>query len=102
MMKSILSILLILFITVGNPVSAMSSPLIDMIETDIPNVSVTVIKSTVRVSGATGMTLSVYNVTGVRIKTIKVDGPDRQYDLDLPKGCYILKVGKLVRKISIS
>ena len=80
----------------------MSAPLVDMIENDVQNVSVIVNKSTIRVSGAMGLTLSVYNVTGVRIKTIKVDGQDRQYDLELPKGCYILKVGKLVRKISIS
>lgn len=102
MLKSILSILLILFITVGSPLCAMSAPLVDMIENDVQNVSVIVNKSTIRVSGAMGLTLSVYNVTGVRIKTIKVDGQDRQYDLELPKGCYILKVGKLVRKISIS
>jgi len=30
-----------------------------------------------------------------------VEGQDKRFDLNLPKGCYIVKVGKVVRKISI-
>lgn len=33
--------------------------------------------------------------------SIKVEGADKYYELNLPKGCYIVKVGKVVRKISI-
>lgn len=102
MLKYILSIIFTILLVVGNPVSVMSATVIDMIETDIQNISISVSGTTVKVSGAMGMTLSVYNVTGVRIKSIKVDGSDKQFELDLPKGCYILKVGKMVRKISIS
>ncbi|MDD3387351.1 MAG: secretion protein, partial [Prevotella sp.] len=28
-------------------------------------------------------------------------GADKSYNLNLPKGCYIVKVGKVVRKVSI-
>ena len=45
--------------------------------------------------------LYIYNVAGVKIVSIKVDGSDRYYDLNLSKGCYIVKVGKVVRKISV-
>ena len=32
---------------------------------------------------------------------VKVDGPDKHYELNLPKGIYIVQVGKVVRKIVI-
>ena len=32
---------------------------------------------------------------------VKVDSSEKSYPLNLPKGCYIVKVGKVVRKISI-
>lgn len=53
------------------------------------------------VTGAAGLDLKVYNVTGVLVKSLRVDSDDKRYDLNLPKGCYIVKVGKTVRKISI-
>ena len=33
--------------------------------------------------------------------SIKVDGYEKSYTLNLPKGCYIVKIGKTVRKITI-
>ena len=58
-------------------------------------------QSVVRVSGANGQVMHVYNVAGVRLMTIRIDGNDKSFELNLPKGCYIVKVGKTVRKISI-
>lgn len=55
----------------------------------------------VRITNANGLTAYVYNVAGVCVQQWRVDGPDRRYDLNLPRGCYIVKVGKTVRKISI-
>lgn len=52
-------------------------------------------------TGANGEMLYVYNVAGVRVKSVKVDGDDKRFEMNLPKGCYILKVGKTVRKVSI-
>ena len=52
-------------------------------------------------SGADGEVLHIYNVTGVRVMSIKVDGYEKSYTLNLPKGCYIVKIGKTVRKITI-
>ena len=45
--------------------------------------------------------LKIYNVSGVCVMSLRVDGQDKRYNLNLPKGCYIVKVGKVVRKISI-
>ena len=77
--------------------------LIIFIAVESPNTEITISVngSKIRVTGANGCTLSVYNVTGVRVMSVKIDSADKQYDLDLPKGCYILQIGKTVRKISI-
>lgn len=98
-MKYIYSILFIMTLTVIVPQGAMAN--VEIIEQEQqPVVSVTN-ESTIHVVNANGQMLYVYNVAGVRVKSIVVDGHDRHYDLNLPKGCYIIKVGKTVRKISI-
>ena len=51
--------------------------------------------------GARGEEREVYNVAGVRVMSVKVEGAERSFELSLPKGCYIVKVGKVVRKISV-
>lgn len=74
---------------------------IEVIDNDYQNISVSVSSSTLHVTGANGRTVYIYNVVGVCVMSIKVDGADRHYDLNLPKGCYIVKIGKIVKKISI-
>ncbi len=101
MIKYILSILFVALFVVGTPVFAMSDAELSTIDASVTEMTITVNGSTVRVTGANGCVLSVYNVAGVRVKTVKIDSADKLYDLDLPKGCYILQVGKTVRKISI-
>ena len=64
-------------------------------------VTLSVNGQSVTVTGAQGMTLEVVSLTGRRIKTIKIENPSQRVELNIPKGCYILKVGKVVRKVSI-
>ena len=46
--------------------------------------------------------MSVYNITGgVPVMKVKIDSPDKRFDLNLPRGIYIVQVGKAVRKIVI-
>lgn len=100
MRSKILAILL--FIGLGMPVALHATPLVSIMEQpemNEPNVSVS--ESTLRVTGASGMTLYIYNVAGVCIKSFKVDSNEKHYDLNLTKGCYIIKVGKVVRKVFI-
>lgn len=99
-------LLIILFFVVCGLFSATSScyasPAMGVIDTEYQEVSVTVSSSTIHVTGANGQMLYVYNVAGVRVMSIRIDGQDRRYDLNLPKGCYIVKVGKtFVRKVFI-
>ena len=74
---------------------------IEMQEQEINTISISISGNVLRVEGADNETLYIYNVVGVRVMSIKIDGQDKRYSLSLPKGCYIIKVGKVVRKISI-
>lgn len=84
------------------PTSGHASAAMGVIDTEYQDISVTVNSSTIHVTGANGQMLYVYNVAGVRVMSLRVDGQDRRYELNLPKGCYIVKVGKtFVRKVFI-
>lgn len=102
MTKKILYMAVAVALMLGVPKQAQAEPFIEIIENDFQVVAISVnADGVLHVTGASGQTLYVYNVTGVRVMSIKVDGSDRSYNLNLPKGCYIVKVGKTVRKISI-
>lgn len=64
-------------------------------------VSVTVSQSVINVSGAAGKTLEIVSLTGKQMASVKIESPSQRIELNLPKGCYILKVGNIVRKVSI-
>lgn len=55
----------------------------------------------VTVTGAQGQTLEVVSLTGRRVMTIKIESPAQRVELNVPKGCYILKIGKVVRKVAV-
>ena len=57
--------------------------------------------NTVSIIGASGMTLEVVSLTGRAVASYKVESPAQRFELNLPKGCYILKVGKTVRKVTV-
>lgn len=83
------------------PIVGNAATSIEIIDNEYQNISISVNASTLHVTGANGQMLQIYNVAGMRVMSIKIEGSDRHYDLNLPKGCYIVKVGKTVRKISI-
>jgi hypothetical protein len=57
--------------------------------------------STVSVTGAQGEMLEVVSLTGRQVMAVKIESPAQRVELNIPKGCYILKVGKVVRKIQV-
>lgn len=87
----------------GNRSWAISTvPDMDRVENDFQSITISLVgESVLRVTGAAGQTLSIYNVTGVKVMNIRVDGSDKSYHLNLPQGCYIVKVGNVVRKIAL-
>lgn len=101
-MKKFLSIIFALGCLLAFPAQVQAFSAIEIIEQPTTDdVTISVSGQTLHVTGADGMALQVYNVAGVCVKSFKVEGSDKRYDLNLPKGCYIIKVGKTVRKISI-
>ncbi|MFA4182098.1 secretion protein [Xylanibacter rodentium] len=65
------------------------------------NINITVNRSTLHVTGASGLVLEVVSLTGKPVATVKIESPAQRVELNIPKGCYILKIGKVVRKVSI-
>lgn len=101
MMKRIFTMLLASTLLVGMPVAMYAEQAIEVIDNDYQNISISVSESVLHITGANGLVMQIYNVAGVRVMSVKVEGPDKRFELNLPKGCYIVKVGKVVRKISI-
>lgn len=101
MVKTLLTIVFSTLIVAAVPTEAMAEQRVEIIENDFGGINVVYSGSVLRVSGADGETLQVYNVAGVRVMHVKVEGDEKHFDLNLPKGCYIVKVGKFVRKISV-
>lgn len=64
-------------------------------------VTFTIEGSTVLVNGAQGQVLEIVSLTGRQVAQYRIDSPAQRIDLNLPKGCYVLKVGKVVRKVAI-
>lgn len=58
--------------------------------------------TTLRVVGGANLTLSIYSLTGTRVMCQKIDGDDKSWNLNLQRGCYIVKVGNVVRKIAVA
>jgi calcineurin-like phosphoesterase len=65
------------------------------------DITITISGQTVTVKGAQGQTLEVVSLTGRCVMSAKIDSPAQRIDLNVPKGCYILKVGKVVRKVTV-
>ncbi len=68
---------------------------------DADKISISVNQSTLCVNGASGLVLEVVSLTGRPVASVKIESPSQRVELNLPKGCYILKIGKVVRKVSI-
>ncbi len=101
MTKYIYTLILASSLMLTMPSEVFASEGMNLIEQEQqPMVNVTG-NSNLHVQNAIGQTIYVYNVAGVVVQTIKVPSQDCHFDLNLPKGCYIIKVGKTVRKISV-
>lgn len=45
--------------------------------------------------------LEMYNIMGVKVLSRRVKAGTNEYTLSLPKGYYILKIGKITKKIAV-
>ena len=68
---------------------------------DEQEVDVVYSEGTLTVTGAEGLVLQVVTVTGNVVLHKRIDSPDQKIELNIPKGCYIVKVGKVVRGVYV-
>lgn len=54
-----------------------------------------------RVQNAEGLVIDVYNVAGMKVASHRVDSPDKTVQLSVERGIYIVKVGKVARRINV-
>jgi hypothetical protein len=66
------------------------------------DIEISVSRQVVHVTNAEGMVMEVISLTGRHVMTVRIESPAQRIELtNIPKGCYIIKVGKVVRKILI-
>lgn len=70
-------------------------------ERDFVQITITMENNQLRICGAYGQEVKIYNILGKIEKIYKVDSNDKRIDLPLKKGYYIVKVGAVVRKIAL-
>lgn len=104
MMKRILILSFVLgttlFIPSQSRAAGLWEPMAAVEQTD-ESVSISVNQSVLHVTGAAGETLEVISLTGRHVMSVKIESPAQRIELNVPKGCYILKIGKVVRKVSL-
>lgn len=64
--------------------------------------TLTVRGNVLHIQNAQGCSLEVYDVTGKRVMLQSIESNEKTVTLNLSKGCYIVRIGKLTRKISLS
>lgn len=71
----------------------------EQVEEQAPTIAID--KNVITVQGGNGMVLEVVSLTGRAVASYKIESPVQRIELNLSKGCYILKVGKTVRKVTL-
>jgi len=98
----LISAIAVLFVF-GTPAVAMEMVMemgvAEQLDETIPTISVE--GNMVSILGGQNQTLEVVSLTGRAVANYKIDSPAQRIELNLPKGCYILKIGKVVRKVTI-
>ena len=97
----ILSLAVSMMLSVPVLVKAAEAEMLQTAQTLDDDITISVNGQWVTVNGAQGLTLEVVSLTGRQIKTIKIESPAQRIELNIPKGCYILKIGKVVRKVAV-
>ena len=81
---------------------SLEAPKATAIEDARGEIAVTQQGKNIKVQNACGKTLQVYNVTGALVATYRIDSDDKTITLNVGRGCYIVKVGDVTRKITIN
>ena len=103
MQNNILSCFFVMALMAGIPFSTQAAEMdMQSVEQMVEEqITINVEQQNVLVGGAQGKVLEVVSLTGKKLVTVKIESPSQRVELNISKGCYILKVGKVVRKITV-
>ncbi len=103
MVQSVLHIgkVLLLMVCLSMPVSLMAQDVQQsQMEMEQNQITISVSSSCLRVKNAEGLVLEVFSLTGEKVYSQRIEGQSKSFELgQLPRGYYIVKVGKFTRKI---
>lgn len=103
MKKSLLTILMIPSMMFIVPmVSSARTGAEEMIDLDVQEISLTYSGGVMHITGAHNQIVTIYNLAGVAVKSFRVEGQDKRFNLSFSDGVYIIKVGtSFTRKILV-
>lgn len=85
----------------GSNFKAAADPIIEVNAIDFNQVGISYYNGVLHITGAAGLSVSVYNIVGQKVYEGRIDSNDKRIELNLPANCYIVKVGSVARKISV-
>ena len=97
----IFSVALVMMLSAPVFASAAEADMMQQEQTIEDDITISVNGQWVTINGAQGLTVEVVSLTGRLVKTVKIESSAQRIELNVPKGCYILKIGKVVRKVAI-
>lgn len=103
MKKSLLTILMIPSMMFIVPmVSSARTGAEVMIDLDVQEISLTYSGGVMHITEANNQIVTIYNLAGVAVKSFRIEGQDKRFNLSLSDGVYIIKVGtSFTRKILV-
>lgn len=103
MTRKLLYILFASAMLMGGNFKAAADPIIEVNAIDFNQIGISYYNynGTLHITGAAGLSVSVYNIVGQKVYEGRIDSSDKRIELNLPANCYIVKVGSVARKISV-
>lgn len=103
MKQRYIQLILVALMALSVPVTAHAEQVSDAVEAEVQGIEITIgSNGALRITGAKGETVYIYNVAGLPIASIRLSSDDETLRLNLKRGGYLVKVGTVARKIAIT
>lgn len=77
------------------------SPAVETAQQQDQSVNISYSEGILYISGAENQQLEIVSLTGKKVLQTRIESPAQKIEISLPKGCYIVKIGDMARKISV-